>query len=84
MLISVWGYKRVCRRAGVVDLNFVQDLTATERLGDEHLSQLLEVKERHTPAQYQGAIRLLTMQVPKRGVRRSSQRFFRAKSGRRR
>jgi hypothetical protein len=43
---------------------------------------LLEVKERHTPAQYQSAIRLLTMQVPKRGVRRTSQDFFRAKSKR--
>jgi hypothetical protein len=84
MLSSVSGYKRVCRRAGVIDLNFVQDLTATERLGDEHLGQLLEVKERHTPAQNHCAVGLLTMQVPKRGVRRSSQRFFRAKSGRRR
>jgi hypothetical protein len=44
MLTSVWGCKRVCRRAGVSDFDFVQDLTATERLGDEHLSQLLEVK----------------------------------------
>jgi hypothetical protein len=29
MLTSVWGYKRIGRRAGVIDLNFVQDLTAT-------------------------------------------------------
>jgi hypothetical protein len=82
MLTSVFGYKRVCRRAGVIDLDFVQNLTAAQRLGDEHLSQLLEVKERHLPPQYQCAIRLLTIQVPKRGIRRSSQGFFRAKSGR--
>jgi hypothetical protein len=82
MVTSFSGYRHVCPRAGVIDFDFVQDLTAAQRLGHEDLRQLLEVKERHTPAQYQSAIRLLTMQVPKRGVRRSSQRFFRAKGGR--
>jgi hypothetical protein len=82
MLTSFSCYRQVVATHGFIDFDFVQDLTTAQRLGHEYLGQLFEVKERHTPAQYQCAIRLLTVQVPQRGIRRLPQDLFRANSHR--
>jgi hypothetical protein len=69
-------------RAGVNDFNFVQNLTATQRLRHEHLGQLFEVKEGHAPAQHECPVGLLTAHRPQRGIRRLLQNLFRANSHR--